>query len=165
MALSAPQPLAEHHGLGGFNSGVASLDDWLKRRARGNQASGATRTFVVCENDEVVAYYALASGSVSAVAATGRFRRNMPEPIPVAILARLAVDQRFHGKGFGRALVRDASQRLEGAASALGIRGLVVHAISEEARAFYLTLGFASSPLDPMTLMITLAEIRLSGMG
>ena len=162
MALSAPQPLADHHQLGEFACGVPSLDDWLKRRARANQASGASRTFVVCDEERVVGYYALASGAISLASAPGRFRRNMPDPIPVAVLARLAVDQAFHKRGLGRALFQDSAFRVMSAADAIGIRGMIVHAISEEAKAFYLALGFDPSPLDPMTLMVTLADIGLN---
>lgn len=162
MTLSAPQPLADHHQLAEFNSGVPSLDDWLKRRARPNQASGASRTFVVCDGEKVVGYYALASGAVSTTSAPGRFRRNMPEPIPVAVLARLAVDQALHGHGLGRALFQDSALRVLNAADAIGIRGMIVHAISEEAKAFYLKLGFDPSPLDPMTLMVILADVQLN---
>jgi GNAT superfamily N-acetyltransferase len=162
VPLTAPEPLADHHRLDGFDSGVASLDDWLKRRARANQATGASRSFVVCDDGQVVAYYALASGAISAQTTTGRFRRNMPEPIPVAILARLAIHRAYQGHGLGRALFRDSAQRVLNAADAIGIRGMIVHAISDEAKAFYLALGFDISPLDPMTLMVTLADIRLS---
>jgi GNAT superfamily N-acetyltransferase len=157
---SAPAPLADHHQLGAFNSGVPALDDWLRRRARANQASGASRSFVVCADDIVVGYYALASGAVNAVAAPSRFRRNMPEPIPVAVLGRLAVDQTWHGQGIGRALFRDSALRVMQAAEAIGIRGMLVHAISEQAKAFYVALGLSESPLEPMTLMVTLADLR-----
>ncbi len=160
MPLSAPTPLADQHQLADFDSGEPSLDDWLKRRARANHASGASRTFVVADADRVVAYCALASGSVQTVGAPGRFRRNMPDPIPVAVLARLAVDRAYQGKGLGRALFRDASLRVLSAAESIGIRGIVVHALTEDARAFYLALGFDASPLDPMTLMVTLPDLR-----
>jgi GNAT superfamily N-acetyltransferase len=159
-ALLPPEPLADHHDLGAFRSGEASLDDWLKRRARANQVSGASRTYVVCQDNCVIAYYALASGVVTVESATGRFRRNMPNPIPVAVLARLAVDRDWQGRGIGRALFRDAAQRVARAADAIGIRGIVVHAISAEAKRFYLALGFNPSPLEPMTLMVTLADVR-----
>jgi len=162
VPLTAPEPLADHHQLDDFDSGVASLDDWLKRRARANQASGASRSFVVCDDHKVVAYYALASGAISAETTTGRFRRNMPEPIPVAILARLAVHKAYQRHGLGRGLFRDSAQRVLHAADAIGIRGMIVHAISDEAKAFYLALGFDPSPLDAMTLMVTLADVRLS---
>lgn len=159
MTISAPAPLAEHHQLEDFNSGVASLDDWLRRRARANQTSGASRVFVACEGLAVIGYYALASGAVHAATAAGRFRRNMPDPIPVAILARLAVDHAHHGHGLGRALFRDSALRVLNAAEAIGIRGMLVHAISDEAKAFYLALGLTESPLEPMTLMVTLADL------
>lgn len=162
MTLSAPAPLADHHQLGEFNSGVHMLDDWLKRRARANQASGASRTFVTCVGDRAVGYYALASGCVVSSAATGKFRRNMPDPVPVAVLGRLAIDRDYHGRGLGRALVRDAGLRLLNAAETIGIRGILVHALSDDARAFYLALGFQPSPLEPMTLMVTLANIAHS---
>jgi GNAT superfamily N-acetyltransferase len=158
--LSAPALLAENHDIDGFHSGTASLDDWLRRRARANQVSGATRTYVVCEKEtRVVGYYALASGVIAVESAAGRFRRNMPDPIPVAVLARLAVDSDWQGKGIGRGLFRDAALRVAQAAEVIGIRGIVVHAISEEAKKFYLALGFDPSRREPMTLMATLGDI------
>jgi GNAT superfamily N-acetyltransferase len=160
--LSAPEPLAPHHRVDAFGSGEPALDEWLKRRANANQVSGASRTFVVCEVDVVVAYYSLASGAVTLAEAPGRFRRNMPNPIPVVILARLAVAETHHRKGIGRALVQDAGRRVEPAADAIGVRGLIVHALSVDAVTFYRTLGFDPSPLDPMTPMITLADLRAS---
>jgi GNAT superfamily N-acetyltransferase len=162
MLLGAPEPLADHHRVDAFDSGTPSLDDWLKKRARANQATGASRTFIVSEGAEVISYYALASGAVSTADAPGRFRRNMPDPIPVAVLARLAIDRAHQGKGLGRALFQDSALRVLNAADAIGIRGMVVHAISEDAKAFYIKLGFDPSPLDPMTLMVTLADIRLN---
>ena len=101
MAVSPTEPLGPKHQIGDFNSSVASLDEWLKRRALANQASGAARTFVVCDESRIVGYYALASGAVSIASAPGRFRRNMPDPIPVAVLARLAVERAFQGRGLG----------------------------------------------------------------
>jgi predicted N-acetyltransferase YhbS len=160
--MTPPEPLAAHHEVDAFASGVESLDRWLKHRALKNQMTGASRTFVVCDGHRVLAYYALASSGVATDAAPGRFRRNMPEPIPVAILGRLAVDQSLQGRGVGRALVRDAGQRLVQAAGILGIRGLVVHALTEDAKAFYERVGFESSPLDPMTLMVTLSDLTAS---
>jgi GNAT superfamily N-acetyltransferase len=158
--LSAPEPLADQHDFGDFDSGEISLDNWLKRRAHANQVSGASRTYVVCENNRVAGYYALASGVVTVDSAPGRFRRNMPDPIPVTILARLAVDREWQGRGIGRALFRDAARRVSQAADVIGIRGIVVHAISEEAKKFYVALGFDPSPSESMTLMVTLSDIR-----
>lgn len=160
MTLQAPQPLDEAHQLAGFDSGVPILDDWLKRRARANQASGASRSYVVCGDTRVFAYYALASGAVEIQDATGRVRRNMPDPVPVIVLGRLAIDRSCQRRGLGRALMRDASRRVLQAADIIGVRAIVVHAISPEAKAFYLALGFEASPLQSMTLMATLADLE-----
>jgi GNAT superfamily N-acetyltransferase len=160
MTLTPPQPINEHHHLAAFDSGVLALDDWLKRRARANQASGASRTYVVCVEQRVIAYYALASGAVDIDGASGRFRRNMPDPLPVAVLGRLAIERSFQKQGLGRALLRDAAARVLQAAEVIGIRGILVHAISREAKAFYLAVGFEASPLEPLTLMATLADIQ-----
>jgi GNAT superfamily N-acetyltransferase len=157
---SPPELLNAGHAIDQFSCGVPDLDDWLKRRALANQASGASRTYVACLDNRVIAFYAIASGAISAAGATGRFRRNMPEPIPVAVLGRLAVDASAQGLGLGRALFRDAALRLTAAADILGIRGMIVHALSPEAKAFYLALGLTESPGDAMTLMATLADLR-----
>lgn len=159
MKLTAPMPLTEHHVTEGFSCGIDSLDQWLKRRSLKNQIQGASRTYVVCDETRVVAYYALASGAVTSTQATGRFRRNMPDPILVVVLGRLAVDQTLHGKGFGRSLVRDAGMRVIQAADAIGIRGMTVHALSDDAKTFYEKVGFDSSPLAPHLLMITLSDL------
>lgn len=160
MSLAAPEPLTAHHDTTAFSCGVEGLDHWLKQRALKNQATGASRTFVVCDGNRVVAYYALASSAVAVEAATGRLRRNMPDPIPVVVLGRLAVDHSLHGGGMGRALVRDACLRVIAAADAIGIRGMIVHALSKAAQAFYERVGFDPSPLDPMTLMATITDLR-----
>ncbi len=136
MTLSAPEPLAAHHVTTSFTCGIETLDHWLKQRALKNQTTGASRTFVVCDGNRVVAYYALASSAVAVEAATGRLRRNMPNPIPVVVLGRLAVDHSLQASGIGRALVRDAYLRVIAAADAIGIRGMIVHALSESAQAF-----------------------------
>jgi GNAT superfamily N-acetyltransferase len=158
--LSAPEPLTAQHSLQGFDSGEPSLDDWLIRRALANQASGASRTYVVRDDHTVVGYYALASSAIAVTAAPGRFRRNMPDPIPVVVLGRLAVARNHQAAGIGRALFQDAAVRTLQAADAIGIRGMIVRAISEKARAFYVRLGLDPSPIDPMMLMVTLADLR-----
>ncbi len=162
MTLSAPELLNESHQLTAFDCGTPDLNDWLKRRALANNREGASRSYVVADSTRAIGYYALAAGGINVTTAPGRFRRNMPNPIPVALLGRLAVDRSYQGKGLGRALFRDGAKRLINAADAIGIRGLIVQAISDDARAFYLALGFDPSPLDPMTLMVTLADLRAS---
>jgi len=160
VTLAAPEPIAAHHSVASFDCGKASLNSWLARRALANQASGASRTYVVSDHERVVAYYALASSAVASGEATGRLRRNMPDPIPVVVLGRLAVDRKYQRQAIGRALLQDAARRVVHAADVIGIRGLLVHAIDNDARAFYQRLGFDPSPLDSMTLMISLGDIQ-----
>ncbi len=158
--LLPSQPLNDSHVLTGFDCGVASLSQWLVRRAKTKQLSGASRTFVVCDDARVAGYYALASSAIAVASATGCFRRNMPDPVPVVVLGRLAVSTTHHGLGLGRALFQDAGLRVIRAADAVGIRGMIVHALSEQARNFYLGLGLDESPLDPMILMTTVADLQ-----
>jgi predicted N-acetyltransferase YhbS len=158
--LSSPEPLASHHQLDGFDSGVPALDDWLKRRARQNEAEGASRTFVIRSEQRVVGYYSLAAGSVTRSAATSKVRHNMPDPAPVVLLGRLAIDRAWQGKGLGPDLLRDSVLRTLGAAEFIGVRAMLVHAISVDAKAFYEKYGFRASPIEPMTLMITIDEAK-----
>ncbi len=156
--IAAPEKLRPDHDIASFNSGTPLLDDWLRRRALRNQLSGASRTYVIGAGDRVVGYYALAVGAVAQAEATGRARRNMPDPIPVMVLGRLAIDTAYQGRGLGRALLRDAVLRTLQAADIAGIRAMLVHALSEDAKRFYQHCGFQPSPLDPLTLMITLGD-------
>jgi GNAT superfamily N-acetyltransferase len=160
MTASVPAPLRAQHDVAQFSCGHTSLDEWLKRRALANQKAGASRTYVVTEGNRVIAYYALASGALASAAATGKLRRNMPDPIPMAILGRLAIDKGFQRKGLGRALFRDAASRVLSAAESIGIRGLLVHAISEEAASFYRAIGLEGTASEPRTMMVTLEELR-----
>jgi len=165
--LNAPEPLAERHDVSVFNSGEPTLDDWLRRRARANQASGASRTYIVAHGQVVVGYYSLASGAIALTDAPPRARRNMPDPIPMIVLGRLAVDGAWQGKRLGRLLLRDAVLRTQQAAAIIGVRGLMVHALSPAAKRFYETSGFRESPNRPMTLVVTLqdAVAALGGKG
>jgi GNAT superfamily N-acetyltransferase len=158
----APEPLDSAHDLSVFDCGAPELNDWLRRRALANQESGGSRSYVACAGQEIVGYYCLATGAVSHAEATGRVRRNMPDPIPVMVLGRLAVDFRWQGRGIGRALLRDAILRTVQAADIAGIRALLVHAKSPEAKKFYEACGFGASPVAPMTLMITIADAKRS---
>jgi GNAT superfamily N-acetyltransferase len=150
----APEKLNSSHRIDSFDSGNSQLDDWLKRRALKNELEGASRTYVLCANEVVVAYYCLANGAVAQTTATGRVRRNMPDPIPVMVIGRLAVDLHWQGQGIGRALLRDAILRTLQAAEIAGIRAILVRAISEDAKQFYERCGLTASPIDPMTLMV-----------
>jgi len=159
--LTPPVPISSEHALDDFACGVASLDDWLKKRALRNHASGASRCFIVRERAVVVGYYSLSAGAISHEAAPKAMRRNMPDPLPVLLLGRLAIDRRYHNRGLGSALLRDAMIRAVGIASDTGVFAILLHAISEPARQFYLSRGFRESPLQPMTLLMTLETVRL----
>lgn len=163
--IRPPEPLAATHDLSTFDCGTPALDDWLRRRAIQNQESGASRTYVIASAGKVVGYYALAVGAIARGDATPRARRNMPDTMPVMVIGRLAVDRRHQGRGLGRALLRDAVLRTLQAANIAGVRAILVHAISDAARRFYEGCGFRSSPVDPMTLMVTLADARQALLG
>ena len=157
LHFGAPQPLAGGHNVDDFACGEATLDDWLRRRAFANQASGAGRTFVVVDQEgRVRGYYAMAAGAVSHQLATSKIRRNMPDPVPVLVLARLAVDRRAQGSHLGASLLQDAVVRAIAVAEHAGVRALLAHALHDRARQFYEYYGFQASPAHPMTLMLHL---------
>jgi len=161
LQLSPPEPLAASHRLDDFECGEVVLDDWLKRRALANQSSGASRTFVVADRDgRVGGYYAMAAGAVSHQLATSGVRRNMPDPVPVMVLARLAVDRRTQGQHLGASLLRDAVNRAVAVSQNAGVRALLVHALHERAKQFYEHYGFQASPTHPMTLMLRLSRMK-----
>ena len=154
---SAPAPLTAEHDTSNFVCRHDSLNAWLSKRALANSASGASRTYVVCAADlQVIGYYALAAGSIAAASVPGRLRRNMPDPLPVIVLGRLAVHTDWAGGGIGSGLLKDAVLRAVQASTLIGVRALLCHAIDDEAMGFYLKHGFVSSPLDPLTLMLGL---------
>lgn len=157
-AVRPPEKLSTTHNLSDFDSGEPVLDDWLRRRALHNEARGASRTYVVCMGKTVVGYYTLAVGAVAHAEAPGRVRRNMPDPLPVMVLGRLAVDKSLQRRGIGKGLLRDAVLRTVQAAEIAGIRAILVHAISEPAKRFYEGCGFMASPIDPLTVVLTVAE-------
>ena len=158
--VTAPEPLSSTHQLAEFVSGESVLDDWLKQRGLKNQAYGAARTFVVCKADsnQVAGFYSLATGSVNQVNATGSLRRNMPDPIPVIVLARLAVDVSLRGKGLGADLLHDAVLRCYRVAENIGVRAIMVHALTEEAKSFYIHHGFKASQTQERTLFLKIPQ-------
>jgi len=156
--IGSPEKLSTDHDLSGFDSGEPALDVWLRRHAERNEASGASRTYVVCVGGKVVGYYTLAAGAIAHPEAPGRIRRNMPDQVPVMVLGRLAVDKSIQGQGVGTGLLQDAVLRIVRAAEIAGVRAILVHAISDGAKQFYEKYGFVSSPVDPLTVMITVTE-------
>lgn len=161
LTLQPPEPLRPIHRTDEFACGEAVLDEWLKRRALANQFSGASRTFVVADMDHRVhGYYALAAGAVAHQLATNHVRRNMPDPVPVMVLARLAVDRRAQGIKLGASLLQDAVNRAVSVSQSAGVRALLVQAINDRAKQFYEHYGFAVSPAHPMTLMLRLSSAK-----
>jgi GNAT superfamily N-acetyltransferase len=161
MAWSAPEPLGPHHALDGFDCGKPALNDWLLRHARQAQGSGSAKTFVVGEGGRVGGYFSLAVGQVDTLEAPERIRKGMGRyPIPVVILARLAVDHRLRGRGLGVGLLKDAIRRTVLIAEQAGIRALLTHPIDEDAARFYRRFGFESSPLREQQLLLLLKDAR-----
>jgi GNAT superfamily N-acetyltransferase len=162
-AESCEQPvvLTASHDLSLFSCGEDSLDHWLRDRALENMNLGASRTYVACPqgSKRVVAYYALAMGSILNQDVVGSMRRNMPHAIPAVILGRLAIDQEFQGRGLGAALLRDATMRSARAAAEISARLVVVHALSAEAEDFYRHHGFTRLPVDTPTLALDLVKL------
>lgn len=158
-ALGPPTPITSAHDPSTFSCKHDSLNQWLRRRALANATTGATRTYVVCaEAQRVVGYYALSAGSLSIDSAPARLRRNMPDPLPVVVLGRLAVDEAWGGRGVGSGLLKDAVMRSVQAAEIIGACALLCHAIDDDAKAFYLKHGFIESPMQPLTLMLGLRD-------
>jgi len=163
LRLRAPEPFSASHRATDFECGEPSLDDWLKRRALPNQLTGASRTFVVVDDAQCVrGYYALAVGAVSHQLASGSVRRNMPDPIPVMVLARLAVDRGAQGIQLGGALLKDAVNRTVSVSQDAGVRALLVHALNDLAKQFYEHYGFQVSPTHGMTSMLSLPAAKTS---
>lgn len=162
MSLLAPCPLTAQVELRDFDCAEPSLNDWLQHRAMTNQTNGTSRTYVITDSTaqrHVMGYYCLVSGALALLDAPGALRRNMSDPIPMTLLGRLAVHHRWQGQGLGVALLQDAVLRTRRAATIIGIRGLLAHALSAQAKAFYAHHGFTASPAKPMTLVLSLKNM------
>ena len=160
-----PEPLGPDHVLEGFDCGRASLNAWLARYARQAAAVGSARTCVILDAQQarVVGYYALTAAGLERDSATARIVKGMPQyPIPVVLLARLAVDLSVAGRGLGAWLLRDAMMRTLAAAETIGVRAMLVHAIDQDAAGFYLRHGLEASPTEPRHLMILIKDIAAS---
>lgn len=161
MSLSAPQPLDTHHRLEEFGCGKPVLTDWLLRHARQAKASGSARTFVVCDGERVAGYFSLTVGQIDTLEVPERIRRGMGQyPIPLVILARLAVDLDYQGQGLGFSLLQDAIRRTHAIAGQAGIRALLTHLIDAAAEAFYRRFGFESTPENERQLILLLKDAR-----
>jgi len=162
VTLRPPAPLAAQHRLEGFDCGKPALNDWLVRHARQAQGSGSAKTFVVTEDDDRVAgYFSLTVGQVDTLDAPERIRRGMGRyPVPVVILARLAVSREYQGRGIGVGMLQDAVRRTLAIAEQAGVRAMLVHPIDEDAARFYTRFGFIASPLREQQLLMVLKDAK-----
>ncbi|MFJ1270144.1 GNAT family N-acetyltransferase [Legionella lytica] len=161
MTLKKPETLNKDHDLIGFDSNYPELDDWLKKYAFQAKASGSATTYIVADNNFVVGFYSLTVGQVNIDEASERIKKGMGKyPIPVVILARLAVHHAYQGKGIGRGMLKDAILKTFNTAEQVGVRALLVHAIDEKANAFYKRFGFEPSPLRENQLFLLLKDAR-----
>lgn len=161
MTYTQPEPLRGKHEFGDFCCEEDALDNWLHRYARHAEAAGSARTFVTCAGDLVIGYYALAIGQVEPDDATERLLKGQPakRPVPVLVLARLAVDRSHKNQGVGRSLLQDALLRCAAVAESVGVRAVVTHA-NEEASDFYSQFGFEASPTDPLHQVLLMKDLR-----
>jgi GNAT superfamily N-acetyltransferase len=161
VSFSRPEPLGVEHQLEGFDCGKPALDDWLLRHARQAQGSGSAKTFVVADDARVAGYFSLTVGQVDTLDAPERIRKGMGQyPVPVVILARLAVSRQDQGRGMGFGLLQDAIRRTMLIAEQAGIRAMLTHPIDEEAAKFYTRFGFIASPLREQQLLLLLKDAR-----
>jgi GNAT superfamily N-acetyltransferase len=157
-----PQRILREHIVENFDCGEISLNDWLKKRALKNDLGDASRTYVVCWDNIVVAYYSLHLGCIQHIQAVNKIKRNMPDPIPAIVLGRLAVDKLHQEKGLARALIKDMFLRAIQVADLAGTRAVLVKALNDKVIAFYQSFGFVQSKTDPLLLMKTITEVRVS---
>ena len=161
MSLPGPQPLGPQHRLEGFECGKPALSEWLLRHARQAQSAGSAKTFVVTDDDRVVAYFSLTVGQINTLEAPERARKGMGQyPLPVVVLARLAVSQQHQVRGIGIGLMQDAIRRTVLIAEQAGIRALLTHPIDAEATRFYTRFGFIASPLREQQLLLLPKDAR-----
>ena len=160
MTFNGLRPISNTDNLSSFACGNGALDRWLQTRALKSERTGDSHTYVVCEAGRAVAYYCLANGSVERKLLPGKTRRNAPDPVPVMLLVRLAVDRSRQGKGLGAPILRDAMTRTLEASAIAGMRALIVHAVDERAAAFYARHGFSVSPESPLLLLFPLDTAR-----
>lgn len=159
----APELLNEGHDRSSFACGKPSLNQYIKKYALVNQQNEISRTYVATRDARVVGYYTLTFGSISHEEVTSKIKAELPQyPIPVMLLARLAVDKKEAGKGLGKGLLKDAMLRTIQAADIGGLRAMLTHAKDEEAKHFYQRYGFEESPIQPLTLMLAIKDIRAS---
>ncbi|WP_460188706.1 GNAT family N-acetyltransferase [Thiomicrorhabdus hydrogeniphila] len=146
--------------MSSFNCGHDALNDWLQEKALKNDRGDASRCFVICDDNKVIGYYAFSTGSVEQKEVAGALKRNMPNPIPVLVLARLAIDNKYQGQSFGKHLLKDCLLRSIAVSEHVAFKALMVHAIDEKAKECYMNLGFIESPTNDLTVFLPIKQIR-----
>lgn len=161
MIFCSPEPLDAKHRLEGFDCGKPALNDWLLRHARQAQGSGSVKTFVVAEQARVAGYFSLTVGQIDSLDAPERIRKGMGQyPIPVVILARLAVSVGYQQHGIGFGMLQDTIRRTLVISEQAGIRAMLTHPLDEDASRFYRHFGFIPSPLNDQQLLLLLKDAR-----
>jgi GNAT superfamily N-acetyltransferase len=165
MGLSSPVPIDKSHATGSFDCGVEPLNGYLKKFALLNHQSRSARTYVALRGKHVAGYYTLAAGSVSREEVPARVAQGLGRyPVPITVLARLAVDESEKGQGLGRSLLRDAILRSYQASELVGSRAILTHAKDDGARAFYIRYDFVPSPVNAMHLYLLMKDVgRIAG--
>ena len=160
--ISAPQAISATHDLSRFNSIEPTLNSWLQQHSLKNEGQ-SSRTYIVADNDSnnrVIGYYCLSTGAIQHRDSVGAIKRNMPDPIPVCVLGRLAVDRDYTGQGIGSGLLKEAFSKTLIFSKHVGVRALLVHALSDEAKSFYLKYDFRQSPTNNMTFVLYIKDIE-----
>lgn len=159
--INGPMPLELADNISGFDCGVSSLNQWLARTANKNQKSGASRTFTIKDDECVIGFYCLAAGSIARIGTPKKLQRDAPDPLPIVLLGRLAIDNRHKGRGLGAALLRDAILRSIALAQNIGVVAIVAQALNQSAKEFYMQYGFLESPLSPLTVILPLQNLGI----
>jgi GNAT superfamily N-acetyltransferase len=155
LELLKPEVLQVIHNRKQFDCGDNGLNEWLWHRAEKNHYSGASRCYVTCNQaQDIIGFYCLSAGAVARNDVPKKLQQNMPDPLPVMVMGRLAVDKNYHNQGIGKALLKDAIIRTLHVAEQAGVVALLVHALSDSGKQFYISCGFIESPLNPMTLCL-----------
>jgi GNAT superfamily N-acetyltransferase len=155
IELSKPEALQPLHNRKKFDCGDNGLNEWLWHRAEKNQYSGASRCYVTCNPlHDIIGFYCLSAGAIARNDVPKKLQRNMPDPLPVMVMGRLAIDKQYHNQGIGKALLKDAIMRTLHVAEQAGVVALLVHALSDSAKQFYIASGFVETPLNSMTLCL-----------
>ena len=163
--LGPPRRLVKSDNWADFSSGADELDDWFRRFAWQNQQANNAVTYVLAHHGLILGYYAIASGGIARAGVPAKFAERRPNPIPIILLARLAVDRSVQSRGLGRVLFRDAIERSVVLSRSVGAAALVIHARDDEARSFYLRHAeLLDSPVDPLHLILPMREAaRIAG--